>query len=184
VTRRDLPNLITLLRILLVAPLIWALLDGAYGTALALFLVAAGSDGLDGFLARHFGWQSQLGAMLDPVADKLLLVALYVSLGVIGFTPWWLVLAVVARDLLIMGGALAYRLLVGRLDMAPTLLSKLNTVLQLTLVLVAILARGLGWLPHWSADLLIYAVAASTVLSGIHYVATWSRRAWQETHQA
>jgi cardiolipin synthase len=183
VTRRDLPNAITLLRILSVAPLVWALLDDAFGVALALFLLASASDGLDGFLARRYGWQSQLGAILDPIADKALLVALYLALGLDGFLPWWLVLAVIGRDLVILGGALAYRLVIGRFDIAPTFLSKLNTVLQFSLALVVILARGLGWLPPWSADLLVYAVLASTLLSGIHYVVIWSRRTWQEKHR-
>lgn len=181
-TRRDLPNLITILRILSVAPLVWALLDGRFGLGLAIFLFASASDGLDGFLARRFRWQSQLGAILDPVADKTLLVSVYVALGLNGFIPWWLVAAVVARDIVIVIGAVGYRFVIGRFAMAPTFLSKLNTVLQFLLALVAVLARGLGWLPAWSADIFIYAVLASTVLSGVHYVGIWSRRTWREKH--
>lgn len=163
----------------LVAPLVWALAHQAYFLALALFVAAAASDGIDGFLARRYGWETPLGAILDPVADKLLLVTAYLMLGWAGFVPWWLVAAVVARDVVILGGAAAYRLLTGAFEVEPTLVSKLNTVLQLVLALVAILADGLGWLPAWSTGLFTYAVLASTVFSGIHYVSVWSRRAWQ-----
>jgi cardiolipin synthase len=179
VKRRDLPNLITLVRIALVAPLAWALLNGAYGWGVTLFLMAAVSDGVDGFLARHYSWQSRLGAVLDPIADKLLLVTVYFALGINGFVPFWLVAAVIFRDFIIIIGAGAYRIIVGSLEVAPTSLSKLNTILQVVLAVVAILAHGLGYLPDWSADILVYAVLASTVFSGLHYVALWGRRAWQ-----
>jgi cardiolipin synthase len=176
---RHLPNFVTLVRILLVAPLAWALLNEFYGLGLALFVIASASDALDGFLARHFGWTTPLGAILDPIADKLLLVTVYVTLGMSGFLPGWLVIVVVVRDVVIVSGALAYRALTGRFRMEPTFLSKLNTVLQLALALTAIAARGLQWLPPWSADLFVFAVLASTILSGLHYVGVWSRRAWQ-----
>jgi len=183
VTRRDLPNLITGLRILLVAPLAWALLSGHFAAALTLFVLAGASDGIDGYLARRFGWQSRLGALLDPLADKLLLVATYLALGWLGFLPPSLVALVLGRDLVIVAGAVAYRLRFGRLDLAPSLLSKFNTVLQIALALVAILSTGLGWLPGWSTELLVVAVFASTLLSGLHYVGVWSGRAWRESRR-
>jgi cardiolipin synthase len=183
VTRRDLPNLITGLRILLVAPLVWALLNGQYAAALVLFVLAGASDGIDGYLARHYGWHSRLGALLDPLADKLLLVSTYLALGWLGFLPLWLVALVLGRDLVIVVGAVAYHLRFGRLDLAPSLLSKFNTILQIALALTAMLSVGLGWLPGWSAELLIAAVFASTALSGLHYVAVWSRRAWRESRR-
>lgn len=182
-TRRDLPNLITGLRILLVAPLVWALLNGQFAAALVLFVLAGASDGIDGYLARHYGWQSRLGALLDPLADKLLLVATYLALGALGFLPLWLVALVLGRDLVIVAGAVAYHLRFGRLDLAPSLVSKFNTILQIALALAAILSVGVGWLPVWSIDVLIAAVFASTVLSGLHYVAVWSRRAWRESRR-
>lgn len=177
---RDIPNLITLCRILLVAPLAWALLEERFLLALTLFVLASGTDAVDGFLARRYGWHTRLGALLDPAADKLLLLASYLSLGLLGFLPAWLVAAVIGRDLLIVVGALAYRLLFGRLTIEPTLLSKLNTLLQIVLVLVALAARGLSWLPEGSVDLLVFAVLATTLLSGLHYVTVWGRRAWRE----
>jgi cardiolipin synthase len=183
VTRRDLPNLITILRILLVAPLAWALLNGEFGWALLLFALAGASDGIDGFLARHYGWQSPLGALLDPLADKLLLVTVYLALGALGFVPLMLVIAVFTRDLVIVTGAAVYRLCIGPVEMAPSLISKLNTVLQIALAVVAMVSAGLGWLPVWSTDLLVGAVYASTLLSGLHYIGVWSRRAWNESRR-
>lgn len=180
-TRRDLPNLITALRILLVAPFAWALLNGVYGFALFLFALAGASDGLDGYLARHYGWHSALGAVLDPLADKLLLVTAYLALGALTFVPVTLVVAVLARDVIIVAGAGAYRLWFGHLEVAPSLISKLNTALQVALAVVAIASYGLDWLPAWSADVLVVAVFASTLLSGAHYVVIWSVRAWRES---
>ena len=176
-TRRDIPNLITFLRILLVAPFAVAVTRDHYGTALALFAVAGLSDGLDGFLAKQFGWTSRLGALLDPVADKLLLVTSYVLLGWKGELPWWLVVAVLARDIVIIGGGIAYHMLIGYVRMAPTLVSKLNTVLQIALVVGVFYAL---WREPLSPDLreaMSYTVLASTVLSGAHYVWIWGRRA-------
>lgn len=182
-TRRDLPNFITLFRILLVAPFAWALLRGEYGLALALFVLAGISDGLDGWLARRYGWRSALGAVLDPLADKLLLVTAYLVLGWLGFLPLTLVIVVLARDVIIISGAAAYRILFGHLDMAPSFISKLNTVLQVTLVVGAMVSTGLGWLPTWLVDMLVATVFASTVLSGAHYVTVWSARAWRESQR-
>lgn len=178
-TRRDIPNLITAARIILVWPLVTALLDSQFGTVLVLFAVAGISDGIDGFLARHYGWFTRLGAILDPIADKLLIVSVYVALGWEGLIPAWLVATVITRDVVIVSGAAAFRLLVGRLEMAPTVTSKLNTLLQISLVLAVMLA-ALQWVQGWILEALIYAVLASTVLSGLQYVVIWGRLAAAE----
>lgn len=174
---RWLPNLITFLRILLVVPLVQALLAGKYGVALALFFVAGVSDGLDGWLAKRFHWTSRLGALLDPVADKLLLVCTYLTLGVLGALPLWLVAVVLARDLIIVGGALAYYLLIGRYQMEPLPASKVNTFLQIVLVVAVLLSLGHAPVPARLVDVLAMAVLATTVLSGAAYVWIWGRRA-------
>src|SRR3990172_3317644 len=135
------PNLITLGRIGLVPVLILALHAGESALALVVFLVAGVSDALDGFIAKRFHLESRLGAILDPAADKLLLVTAYVMLAMIGDIPFWLMLAVVFRDLFIVGGYLVYTSMFGPVRMRPSLLSKLNTFLQLALVLV-ILGRN------------------------------------------
>ncbi len=176
-TRKDIPNLITLLRILLVAPVAWLLLEHRFAPALGLFFLAGFSDAVDGFLAKQYGWTSRLGALLDPLADKLLLVTCYAALAWIGLLPLWLLVLVVARDVIIVAGAIVYNFRVARLEAQPTLISKLNTFLQILLVLVVIVQQIAPWVPTGWNPLLIYAVTVSVVWSGLDYVVTWSRRA-------
>jgi cardiolipin synthase len=177
VKRSDIPNIITVLRIVLVLPIAWALLQDRYGWALLLFVVAGVSDGLDGFLAKHYGWTSRLGALLDPLADKALLVTCYAALTWNALLPLWLLVLVVVRDIVIVAGAVVYNFRVQRLDAAPTLISKLNTLLQILLVLLVIVQQVRPLLPPGWITALIYAVTASVVWSGIDYVVTWSGRA-------
>lgn len=121
---RDIPNLITGLRILLVAPFLWLLLKEHYGAALVLFAVAGVSDALDGFLAKYYGWTSELGGILDPIADKLLLLGAILALGWLHELPGWLVMLVLVRDALIVGGAISYHLMIARFQAAPLMISK------------------------------------------------------------
>lgn len=177
VNARHIPNVLTVLRMLLVPAVVYAVLGGRFGFALILLALAAASDGIDGFLARRYGWQTRLGAILDPVADKLLLVSVFVALTMVGGIPLWLVVLVVVRDLVIVAGAAAYRLLFGELELAPTMLSKLNTLLQVGLVLIVLLDLA-GLVPFaWLVQSFLVAVTLSTALSGIHYVWVWSARA-------
>jgi len=174
---RSLPNLITVLRILLIYPFVLALLHGEPGTALVLFAVAGISDGLDGFLAKRFGWTSRLGAVLDPIADKLLLLAAYLTLGWLALLPSWLIALVVLRDVVIVGGAVSYYRLFGEYDMEPLLISKFNTVCQVALV---VLVLAVVWHAGVEPRLLTWAgylVAATTGASGTAYVWVWTRRA-------
>lgn len=174
---RHLPNLISALRLVLVLPTVWALLSGQYGLALALFLVAAASDGVDGFLAKRFGWHSQLGAVLDPVADKTLMAACYLALAWLGALPLWLLIVVLGRDLVIVAGALAYHLMIDRVEVSPTIISKLNTAAQLALVLIVLMQLAGLVQPGSTLYGLIYLVLATTLLSGGQYVWTWGSRA-------
>lgn len=176
-TRRDIPNLISILRILLVAPVIYLLYQKQLGFALILFLIAGISDGVDGYLAKHYGWSSKLGAFLDPLADKLLLVSTYLVLGWVGLLPLWLVIAVIVRDLVIVSGSLGYFVLIGRVDMAPSVVSKINTVAQIGLVVVLLLTSIVDSLEIIIKPL-IYIVFTTTVLSGIDYVWVWGNKAW------
>ncbi|GAB6040413.1 CDP-alcohol phosphatidyltransferase family protein [Endothiovibrio diazotrophicus] len=181
--RRDIPNLITVIRILLVAPIAATLAERHYGWALALIAVAGLSDGLDGFLARRFDWRSRLGALLDPLADKLLLTVSFLVLGWLEVVPLWLVAAVIGRDLLIVGGALAYHRRVGRLEMEPSRWSKINTALLLGYLLAVVAGQALGGaLARWS-PLLVWPVLATTVVSGVDYVIHWSARARKEARR-
>lgn len=174
---RDIPNLITILRIMLVVPIIWVLAREQYGWALILFAVAGASDGIDGFLAKRYGWTSRLGSLLDPLADKLLQVSCFVVLAWLGHIPIWLVALIVLRDIVIVSGALAYHFRVGPFHAEPTLLSKFNTLAQIVLVLAVIVHAGVWPMPVWWIDTLVYIVLFSTVSSGVQYVVIWGRRA-------
>ena len=174
---RHLPNIITLLRILLVIPIMVLLARQQFMLVLALFAVAALSDALDGYLARHFHWQSYLGAILDPIADKVMLVGGYLVLGWLGWLPLWLVALVILRDIVIVTGAVAYRWRCGELQMIPSVISKINTVLQMGLGLLVILFAAGLMLPMWLLQGLMAAVALTTLWSGMDYVWIWSRRA-------
>ena len=165
-----LPNAITLLRIALVPVFILVLEAQDYVLALIIFIVAGLTDGLDGFIAKRYNLATRLGAILDPMADKILLVSAYVMLAVLDHLPFWLVLTVGFRDLLIIGGYLIYTSLVGEVDVRPTYLSKFNTVLQIALVII-ILVQQAALLPLKPiVDYGIYAVLVTTVASGLHYL--------------
>ncbi len=176
---RDIPNLITGLRILLVPPFLWLLLQERYGAALLLFVIAGISDALDGFLAKYYGWTSELGGLLDPIADKLLLIGAILALGWLNELPVWLVALVILRDAVIVAGAVSYHLMIERVQASPLLISKLNTLMQLTLVFAVIVNYGMIPLPPWSLAGLIHLTALTTVWSGAAYVWRWGRRAWR-----
>jgi len=175
---RHLPNLITAIRLMLVGPFIWGLLQGRFEMALWLILFMGFSDGLDGFLAKRFGWQTVLGAYLDPIADKTMLVSAYAALGWLGLVPVWLVILIILRDLIILAGAAFYQVLTHHLIMRPSYLSKLNTGAQIILVLVVLLDQ-LAPLPGWLLSALIFITLLTTVVSGVDYVWDWTRRARQ-----
>jgi cardiolipin synthase len=179
---KDIPNLITLLRILLVIPVVYALLQKEFGLALGLFFIAGVSDGVDGFLAKHYHWQSRLGSLLDPLADKLLLVSSSLSLAWLGLLPGWLVAAVLLRDLLIVGGAAWWNFHISLLQAEPTIISKINTFMQIVLVLTVVLAQIFSQLPDGTLTALIWVTLATTLSSGIDYVWEWSKRAREAVH--
>lgn len=162
---------------ILVAPLVILLLQGQYQWVLLLFFTAGLTDGLDGFLAKRYEWRSRLGGVLDPLADKLLLVTSFVTLGYIGLAPVWLLVAVVARDLIIIAGATAYRVFIGEFDASPTRVSKANSALQLLYVLSAVADAAYAVPGRPVVEVIGYAVLATTVFSGIDYMVTWGQRA-------
>ena len=175
---RHLPNLICFARIALVWPIVLTLQMGEYDLAAVLFTTAAVSDGLDGYLAKRFGWTSDLGRFIDPLADKLLLVAVFVTAAWLGIVPWWLTAAAVARDVMIGLGALTFRLWFGPLKGRPTIISKINTLLQLGYLLGVMLWEAFGVLPHEILDALAVLTFITTVLSGGDYIYAFTRRAW------
>ena len=181
---RHIPNLITGVRILLVFPVIHFLLERRFGLGLGLFVLAGVSDGLDGFLAKHYHWQSRLGSYLDPLADKLLLVSCFLVLAWLGLIPVWLTVAVVLRDAIILAGAVAYYFLRQPFEGQPHWTSKVNTFFQLLLVVVALFSQGVRPLPEGLLSLLYGVVFLTSLVSGVLYVQVWGRRYWRETHPA
>lgn len=175
---RHLPNLICLARIALVWPVICALEARDYYLALALFAIAAVSDGLDGFLAKRFNWTSELGKILDPVADKLLLMAVFIVGTWNGLVPEWLAATAVARDVLIGLGAITFMLWFGPLRGRPSIISKINTLFQLSYLLGVMTNAAMGFPPEEMVQALAIITLITTVLSGFDYMLAFTRRAW------
>ncbi|ABQ56974.1 CDP-alcohol phosphatidyltransferase family protein [Legionella pneumophila serogroup 1] len=176
---KHIPNTLTLLRLVLIAPFLMYLFHHEYVKAFYIFIAAGLTDGLDGWLARHFQWQSFFGSFVDPLADKLLVASSFISLALLNSLPWWLVLLVFLRDFTISMGVLAWYYFIQRkLDFEPTRLSKLNTGFQLTLVTLCLFELAYFRFPYDLVDILIYLTAFTTVTSYLDYVWTWSRKAW------
>jgi cardiolipin synthase len=176
---RHLPNLICLFRIALVWPILVSIMRGQYALTLLLFFIAAGSDGLDGFLAKRFNWQSELGKILDPAADKLLLVGVLLVATWYGLIPSWLTIAAVARDVSIPLGALAYRIVCGPIHGRPMLTSKINTGLQVLVMLAVISNAAYGFPPREVCEALEWITLITIMVSGLAYVIEFTRRALQ-----
>ena len=177
----NLPNLITLARLLCVPLAIWLILEVRYGVAFWVFVAAGISDALDGYIAKRFDQRTPLGALLDPIADKALLAGVYITLGLADQLPHWLVILVVLRDLLIVGG---YLLIQGTAAPQPLFISKVNTLVQISLIGFVLARLGLGIDEGWLTGLLVDAAAVTTVWSGLSYlvrcvrILVESERAW------
>lgn len=175
---RHLPNAICLARIALTVPVVEAIGRGDHAFALGVFTVAALSDGLDGFLAKRFGWTSDLGRILDPLADKILLVAAFLACAWTGLVPTWLAAAAIARDVMLVGGAVIFRFWFGPLPGHPSGVSKINTGLQIAVVIVAILNAAAPVVPSALVFSLAMVTLGTTLVSGVGYVGRYLRQAW------
>jgi cardiolipin synthase len=171
----NLPNLITLARILSVPVVVWAITSGEMLFAFILFLAAGISDAVDGFLAKRFGWATELGAYLDPLADKALIVSIYVALGISEAVPRWLVILVVSRDIMIIGAVILSWLVDKPVAVKPLLVSKLNTAAQIVFAGLVLGSLGLAFNPGWLLPAMMALVAALTLLSVGAYVREWVR---------
>ncbi|TCL70268.1 CDP-alcohol phosphatidyltransferase family protein [Rhizobium sp. BK251] len=169
------PNIITIARLLAVPVLVYVMLRGSAGAAFWIVLLAGLSDGLDGVIARHFRQQSRLGAWLDPIADKLLLVTTYVMLGVTGHLPDWLVILIVSRDVLIVSGVLLASLMGKPLKISPLFISKANTAAQVFLAVFVLAMLAFGFEGGAFTSLLILITAGLTILSAASYFLLWMR---------
>ena len=173
----NLPNLISFARLLSVPLTVWLLLNEIHMTAFWIFVVACVSDAADGFVAKKFHLQTELGRYLDPLADKALLVSVYVTLGHVGLMDMWLVILVVFRDVLIVCGAVLSHLRHQNLSMRPKLVSKINTSAQFLLAAIVMFGSGDGNLNTLLIDMIAYLVAATTLVSGTAYVISWGQQA-------
>ncbi|MDG2288636.1 MAG: CDP-alcohol phosphatidyltransferase family protein [Woeseiaceae bacterium] len=171
------PNAITLFRIVLIVPSLMLILKGSFGWAMVLFWVAGFSDGVDGYLAKRFDWGSRMGALLDPVADKLLVVGLFAILAYLQHIPVWLAVLVILRDVVIVVGAAAYNFLVRPIEGEPTRVSKLNMALQLLFLMIVMSRAGFGWPDEIAVTVLGASILITVVISGVDYVWSWSHRA-------
>ena len=174
---RWLPNAISLFRIALVLPILLLIMQGRFESALVLFFVAGFSDGVDGYLAKRFKWHTRLGALLDPVADKLLVAGTFLTLVSTGHAPFWLAAIVIFRDVIIVGGAAAYNFFVAPVEGEPTRISKLNTAMELLFILFVLCRAAFGWPAEISITVVGTAVLVTVVISGVDYVWSWTRRA-------
>ena len=172
-----LPNAISMLRIALVAPILVLIVKGDFVWALALFWLAGFSDGVDGYLAKRFNWHTRLGALLDPIADKLLVSGTFITLAYTQHIPVWLAAVVILRDVIIIAGATAYNFLVRPVQGEPTRISKVNTALQLLFLLFVLSRAVFGWPDQITITILGASILVTVVISGVDYVWSWSRRA-------
>lgn len=171
----SIPNLITLGRILLVPIIVWAIGSHQQTLAFVLFLVAGASDAVDGYLAKRFNMRSEIGGLLDPLADKALLVSIYVALGIAGAIPGWLVILVVSRDIMIIGAVIVSWLMDKPVPMRPLMVSKLNTVVQVLYAALVLAALGFDFQPMPIDLILMVSVAVLTLLSLAFYFVEWAR---------
>jgi cardiolipin synthase len=167
------PNFITLGRVILVPIVFWLLVSGNTQAAFMLFVVAGVSDAVDGFLAKRFNWQSELGSYLDPLADKLLIVCIFIAMGVLDKLPSWLVIAVVSRDVLIVLGVVLAWLMGALVAIKPSNVSKANTTAQIVLASTVLADEGFGLGLGSFRYVLIWTTAALTVASLLHYMTAW-----------
>lgn len=183
----QIPNIISVLRLFLIVPVAYGVLYGHWEFVLIILVIGGLTDLLDGYLARRFQWTSRFGEIVDPIADKVTFGGTCVLLTLEGIWPVWLLSVVLAREGVILGGAVAYRLLFKRLDIEPTLLSKTNTIVLVSTIVLVVIAQinfkyqmmavtMLDWVGYWL-------VALFSIASGLDYVRLWGRRAFVEQQQ-
>lgn len=171
------PNAISIMRIALILPILVLFVNDEFGWALGLFLIAGLSDGLDGYLAKTYGWETRLGAFLDPAGDKLLVAWSFGTLAYLGHIPVWLAVIVIFRDVVIVAGSFIYHYLVRPLEGDPTRISKLNTALEFIFLVFVMSAAGYDWPDEIVVTVAGAAVLITVVISGYDYVSNWIRSA-------
>lgn len=173
-----LPNIITIIRLLLIFPIVWCLLGERYLLGLYLFLFAGLSDGVDGLLARRYAWVSTFGKFADPLADKLLVVIVFSVLVYLNMTPLWLLLLLISREVIITSGFLLYLKWFQHFPVHPSLLSKLNTAVQIAYIVLVLLQLNYQSFPILLVNILLVLLVMTTMLSVIHYIWVWGWKIW------
>ena len=174
------PNAISIMRIVLILPILALFVNEQFGWALALFSFAGLSDGIDGYIAKKYHWDTRLGAFLDPAGDKLLIAWSFGTLAYLGHIPVWLAVIVILRDVIIVAGSFMYHYLVRRLEGEPTSISKLNTGLEFAFLIFVMSRAGFGWPDDITMTVVGAAVLVTVVISGYDYVSNWIRSAQTE----
>lgn len=181
---KHIPNALTVFRLVLIVPFLFFLYGHQYKYSFYVFILAGLTDGLDGILARRFNWQTFFGSFVDPLADKLLIASSFISLALLGVLPWWLVILVFLRDFTISMGVLGwYHFIRRKLDFQPTLLSKLNTAIQLLLVTYCLFELAYIHFHHYIFNILVILTTFTTTITYIDYLWTWSRKAWPKKNK-
>lgn len=165
------------MRIVLVAPILLLITENRFDMALLLFFIAGFSDGLDGYLAKKYDWHTRIGALLDPIADKLLVAGTFIVLAVTAHIPVWLAVLVISRDIVIIGGATAYNFLIRPVEGQPTRISKLNTAMQLLFILFVLTREAFAWPDKITITIIGAGIVVTVVISGMDYVLKWARLA-------
>ncbi len=179
---KHLPNLISILRMILVIPVVLLMLERQFEWALGLFIVAGLSDAVDGYLAKRFNWISRLGEILDPLADKLLMVSCYIVLWWLNYLPEWLVSIVIGRDILIVLGAIVYRTIIKLNKITATQISKVNTTAQILLICIVLFSIVAIDLPETMLTTIFVIVFLTTMASGIDYVVIWYKQLFNKQY--
>ncbi|WP_279244528.1 CDP-alcohol phosphatidyltransferase family protein [Candidatus Litorirhabdus singularis] len=169
--------MLTTLRLMLALPISWLILEGNYGLVLWVAAFAGFTDGVDGWIARKLDATSRYGGIVDPLADKLLLGCIFVSLAVVGQLPWWVAATVVLRDLVIVIGAVTYHFLYGAYEAEPSLLGKLSTLLQIVFAILVLISQLTPLVAQTFLEFAQWSVIILAAASGGHYVFTWAARA-------
>ncbi len=177
-----LPNLITILRIILIVPVCYNIVQQHFLPALCFLILAGLSDGLDGYLARHFNWQTRLGSLLDPIADKLMVISCFTALAWVKAIPFWLFIIILLKDIIVVTGAIIYHFFIAPYEFSATILSKLNTFLQILFLVVVVTKMQFVGIPDILILSLMYAMLATTLGSMLDYVWVWSKKAY--THKS
>ncbi|PKH06187.1 CDP-alcohol phosphatidyltransferase family protein [Moritella sp. Urea-trap-13] len=180
---KQIPNALTTLRLLLSVPICLLILNENYSAVLWIALIAGVSDAVDGWLARKLDIESRYGSIVDPLSDKAMLMSSYLAFAIVGLLPWWVAVVIVARDAVIVSGALAYYGLFGRYEVAPSIWGKTSTTVQIVFALMLLTQQVYPVLPALSFEIGLWSVILMVIISGCHYVYIWGAKALsQQNH--